>query len=309
MRIPRSWLAAAAFGAALFARTDTSEAMQFRRVQLDGGGIIVQSVGEIIPGDMDRLREFLGNLPAADRIFGFALDSPGGNVEEAERFAAFIHAFHATVGVTKGSQCLSACFLVFAAGANKVVASDALIGVHSASDDGQETPQSMAVTTAMARDVAAFGVPPAIIGKMVQAALGRMEWLTHQDLASMGVRVLEPEPSPSPATVEAPAPQPAPGDTVGSLQVPQPAPEFQQGLADRRNWETWFAGLTGDYRSGAEYWASHRSLPRPGSCYSSSEGQTPGDWVVGCLAAQGQLARSDVRRKAEPEYRRGWNSY
>ncbi len=307
--MPRNWLIAAAFGAALFARMDTSEAMQFRRVPLTEGGIIVQSVGEIIPGDMGRLQEFLGNLPATDRIFGFALDSPGGNVGEAAKFAAFVHSLGTTTGVTAGSKCVSACFLVFVAGAHKLVARDALVGVHSASDDGQETTQSMAVTTAMARDAAAFGVPPAIIGKMVEATPGRMEWLTHQDLASMGVRVLEPDASPSPASVETPAPEPAPSNPVGSLQAPQQAPEFQQGLADRRNWETWFAGLTGDHRSGAEYWASHRSLPKPGSCYSSAEGQTSGDWVAGCLAAQRQLARPDVRRKAEPEYRRGWNSY
>jgi len=35
---------------------------------------------------------------------------------------------------------------------------------------------------------------------------------------------------------------------------------FQDGLADRQKWETWFARTVGDFRSGAEYWAGHRSL-------------------------------------------------
>src|SRR6516164_1820207 len=29
----------------------------------------------------------------------------------------------------------------------------------------------------------------------------------------------------------------------------------------------------------------------------------------GCVAAQRQFAPSDVRRKAEPDYRQGWNAY
>src|SRR5438876_11169142 len=41
---------------------------------------------------------------------------------------------------------------------------------------------------------------------------------------------------------------------------------FEDGRADRRGWETWFNGLTGDFREGAEFWAAHRSDPQPPSC-------------------------------------------
>jgi hypothetical protein len=57
-----------------------------------------------------------------------------------------------------GSQCSSACFLLFAAAGQRAVAPDALIGVHSASDNGQENINSMAFTTAFAREAAAYGV-------------------------------------------------------------------------------------------------------------------------------------------------------
>lgn len=114
-----------------------------------------------------------------------------------------------------------------------------------------------------------------------------------------------------------PAPSnPNSGRSYGREQPPsiaQAAPDslpstaFRQGQADRQVWETWFNSQTGDYRAGAEYWAAHRSLPNPGSCNSSPQ-LTDDDRSAGCLAAQQRLAASDVRRKTEPEYRRGWNN-
>ncbi len=84
--------------------------------------------------------------------------------------------------------------------------------------------------------------------------------------------------------------------------------DFAAGLADRRAIEHWFASLTGDFKTGASYWAGQRGLPKPGSCYAS-DGSSTGSWTQGCLAAQHAFAPSDVRRTAEPEYWRGWNSF
>jgi hypothetical protein len=38
-------------------------------------------------------------------------------------------------------------------------------------------------------------------------------------------------------------------------------------------------------------------------------GQNLGDWTAGCLEAKRILTPSDIRRKAEPEYRAGWNKF
>jgi hypothetical protein len=38
---------------------------------------------------------------------------------------------------------------------------------------------------------------------------------------------------------------------------------LRDGHADRQAWETWFGGLSGTYRDGATFWASHRSEPNP----------------------------------------------
>lgn len=80
--------------------------------------------------------------------------------------------------------------------------------------------------------------------------------------------------------------------------------EFQQGLADREAFESWFAGLSGEYRSGAYFWAGQRSLRDPTPCASLG-----GQATEGCNAAKTRLDVSDARRKLVPAYRQGWNSY
>ena len=86
---------------------------------------------------------------------------------------------------------------------------------------------------------------------------------------------------------------------------------FDQGLADRRNWEMWFAATDGAYQQGAEFWAGERSRPHPTPCHGQSAfaDSDKATWEAGCLAAQSRLEPSDKRRKADPDYRRGWNSY
>jgi uncharacterized membrane protein YgcG len=98
----------------------------------------------------------------------------------------------------------------------------------------------------------------------------------------------------------------APNGPASTTNIPSPNPAFKQGQADRQRWESWFAGLSGDYHAGAEYWATHHSDQHPLSC-NASPSATGADWSNGCHTAQRILADSDLRRKTEPDYRRGWN--
>jgi hypothetical protein len=103
--------------------------------------------------------------------------------------------------------------------------------------------------------------------------------------------------------VESAKPVPLPPPT----QNPVFSTAFRDGLADRSAWEQWFSTQMGDYRDGADYWAAHRSLTSPGSCYS--EGSERRDFVNGCLAAKQRLDPTDRRRNSELDYKAGWNSY
>ena len=168
-----------------------AQALQLMLVAVEPSPLVlVSAVGRIAPGDSERLRAFLAALPKNDRLYGFAVDSPGGNIFEATEIAALIRGH--TILVPRGGECASACFLLFAAGAHRIVAGDARIGVHSASEAGALTRNSLAFTDAVVRDLREDDVPSAIIAKMAATAPDRMAWLTRAELQSMGVSILPP---------------------------------------------------------------------------------------------------------------------
>lgn len=287
--------------------------MQFADRRLDNGLVAIGGIGEIAPGDTDRLMSVLVGLPS-NEIHVLILNSPGGSVVAGESLAATVRQQKLAVLVGNDAVCASACFLLFAASAAKFYMPGARVGVHSAIGNGYETPGSMAMTTVMARSAAEMGVPDAVVGRMIRTPPGSIAWLSEAELASMGAKRLEPSSSPPPPS----SPQP-PAPPVASLPIPAvnasperrgavPAdpssPAFQQGLSDRTEWEQWFASLDGDVRQGADYWTGERSKRRPGSCAIGNPG-----FVQGCLTAKQKLSQPDYRRKAEPQYWWGWNSF
>lgn len=88
----------------------------------------------------------------------------------------------------------------------------------------------------------------------------------------------------------------------GQLGSTQPSSSFSAGSADRNAIDDWFAGLTGAFRAGAEFWAANRSNSNDAACRGT------GSWLAGCQAAQQRFAGPDARRKSEPDYRSGWNT-
>ena len=176
-------------GLALFA--PPARALQFEQVQVSPTEVVIGGRGPIVDGDAARLEQALEAVPPLQRLLALALDSPGGNVLEGERLADVIRARRLPVVIPSSSACISACFLLLAASPHRMAASDAVVGVHSASEDGKETGISLAMTTLMAREAASLGVPAAIIGKMVQTTPGHVDWLTRADLISMDVTILD----------------------------------------------------------------------------------------------------------------------
>ena len=208
-------------------------AMQFKPDSANADVVLISGRGEIILGDMGRLRAALAAVPP-DKKIGLLLDSPGGSVAEAEKMGHAIRDGNIDVVIPESSKCVSACFLLLAAAQRRFAADDALVGVHSASESGEETVTSMAVTTAMARVAADFDVPPGILGKMVRTVPGRVEWLTHEDLLSMGVRFLGGDDTaptqqraavqPQPVQPPFPQPSPKPSTLVPGVPFAGPAP-------------------------------------------------------------------------------------
>jgi hypothetical protein len=218
------WLCAAFAAEVIGARA--ASAMQFDVEPLEDNRVVIAARGPIVRGDTIRLSQTVAKIPQGRRVIALALDSPGGSVLEGAQLADLIRLSELPVFIGPSSKCASACFLLLAASPRKYAANDALVGVHSASEGGEDTFGAEAITTQMARLAASYGVPPAIIGKMVQTEPDRVEWLTHADLASMGVRILgesdetAADPPDAPTLPRAAAPPPP---TDGASHAPDAA--------------------------------------------------------------------------------------
>jgi hypothetical protein len=308
-----------------------ARAMQFEQVQISTTEVILGGRGPIVKGDTARLEQALAGVPQAKRLLALALDSPGGLVTEGEQLAALIRTRKLPVVIPSNSQCVSACFLLLAASPHRLAASDALVGVHSANENQQETDISLAVTTLMARDAAKDGIPPAIIGKMVETTPGRVEWLTHADLTSMNVSVYDgdtptatrkpvtpgaPETAGVPQTASIPQTTGVPQGGPGTVQVPVAAPPlppagvppgFAAGRDDRRAWDGWLLGLRGPYHDGAVFALTQIGQRAPGACPGVNGGNRT-DYALGCEAARQRLGPVATRLAVNADYAAGWNN-
>jgi hypothetical protein len=289
-----------------------ARAMQFELVPVSPTEIIIGGRGEIVEGDSTRLDRALASVSPGQTLLSLAIDSPGGSVLEGELMSRTIRGRGLAVVIPANSKCVSACFLLFAASTHRLASSDALIGVHSANEGGQETGNSLAVTTLMARSAADLGVPPAIIGKMVQTTPGRVEWLTHDDLLSMDVTVFNTDAASASrsagatttASIRPVVPEPAPAPP--QLAAPPPPSAVMAGSNDRRAWDAWLGSLRGGVRDGALYARAQIQQSRPVSCVQP-KGMAQADFQQGCLEYQRRATAVDARKRASADYAAGWD--
>lgn len=125
--------------------------------------------------------------------------------------------------------------------------------------------------------------------------------------------------SPAPAASVNPPSMPRPRYVAPPAQAPamqQPDippttpfnPSYVEGQNDRRAWEVWMGSTSGAARDGAEWWAGVRSAQRPPPCSAVPASSDSVAAAAGCNQARIRLGNYDRRRRAEPEYRAGWNS-
>jgi hypothetical protein len=170
-------------------------AMQFSYSVIDPQQhIMLHLRGQILPGDTDKLVAW-GTASGIDlnSVVGASLDSPGGNLWEAATIGEAVHRLHIATFVPDHATCASACFLIFAAGSPRFVATTAAVAVHSVSDAvAGENARAKAISVNVARIYKEWGVSDRIIGKMVSTPPGQATWLTASDLGEMGVSIRQP---------------------------------------------------------------------------------------------------------------------
>lgn len=102
--------------------------LAFTQETLEGLGDLVMINGPIEPGDAQRFDAFLAGLPTSPDLF--ALNSPGGGVEEALKIGRSIREIEADTVMLPGTSCVSACPYILAAGTERSVSMKSAVGLH-----------------------------------------------------------------------------------------------------------------------------------------------------------------------------------
>lgn len=172
--------------------SSTGVAADIKRQTLLDHTAIIAVVGEIKEGDAQR---FISEVEQADdeavSVGAVELDSVGGNLFEGSSIAKVVRDRSLHTSLSKNATCASACFFVFAAGANKTAEYGSRLGVHAASSGApKNSRRSIEATAAMGRIAEILKVPSAIIEQMAATPPNKMFWLTRKDFHSMGVQFI-----------------------------------------------------------------------------------------------------------------------
>jgi hypothetical protein len=145
------------------------------------GGLGVAIRGEINRGDFDRFKQF---LLRDDALKGYAnqvwLNSPGGDVVEAMRFADLFDKSSATAYVGPYSKCYSACVFMFAGAASRTIFPLGELGVHRLilKSDEVAYAREKAVVLQASEEAYAYlirqGIPQDIVTKMRETPASEM---------------------------------------------------------------------------------------------------------------------------------------
>jgi ATP-dependent protease ClpP protease subunit len=174
----------------IMAQISLAHAASITTAVSEAGQTIVLLEGEIELSDSTKLALIVTGLDNQGRaVSALYLNSPGGNGTADREMASLVKRFRISTIVADGTECTSACFTVFAAGHRKFAGHHAQIGVHRTSHKGKESAAAIASTVELAVFIRELGVPPAIVGKLVQTPPDQMAWLTPDDLKSMNVEV------------------------------------------------------------------------------------------------------------------------
>ena len=149
------------------------------------GPVSVIIKGQINAGDFEKFQTFLllpGRLKAYTNSVW--LDSVGGNLAEAMKFANLFQKSSASVVVGPDGKCYSACFMMFASGVDRWLYAFGELGVHQVKVNFPEGLQGLdqaaknSVTQTVTNNVSAYltaqGIPEPLVTQMQETPASQM---------------------------------------------------------------------------------------------------------------------------------------
>lgn len=205
---------------------------------IDAGKIYVVAVtGAIESGDATTFRSALKGIAqrvgVTDKGILVDVSSGGGLIGEALDMANMIKENHIPLSVSSTSECLSACFLMFLAAPNKLLAHGARIGVHSAATvQGSETDSTKATTIEFARIAKENGAPNSVVGKLVSAKPNEMLFLSEDEMKQMGAIFIDDDIAPrsTAPSAQPPAPPQVSGGVSSMPPSQQAVPSYNSSV-------------------------------------------------------------------------------
>lgn len=136
----------------------------------------IEVTGSITKADVEKFNKLEASLRPAFQILGVELDSPGGDVFAAMQIGETIRRDWLWTSVSDeptASGCMSACVLILAAGANRILGDDSRVGVHRPFFDpvlfaGLDQTQAKAKYDELSRSVGAYLVKMGMSGLLFQ---------------------------------------------------------------------------------------------------------------------------------------------
>lgn len=157
------------------------------------GPVSVLIKGRIEIGDFDKFKNFLllpGHLKAyANYVW---LDSMGGDLNEAMKFASLFEKSSASVVVGPDGKCYSACFMMFAGAADRWLYTFGELGVHRVTvnspnaDRAQRREIERNVSEDLRRYLMLQGIPATLIDQMMDTPAFDMTIIDTKMLKRMG---------------------------------------------------------------------------------------------------------------------------
>jgi hypothetical protein len=173
----------AAFAAfTMLLAAESAKAASFDAEMQPDGRVTIQMSGRIDIGDSDKLADLFRTVRNQRlRVAEVSLNSRGGLLPEAMASAEIIR--REGVATSVRDTCASACFVLFAAGKARNLASGARLGVHMAQALNGPSEEWTSVLAARYRK---YGVPASVVAKMETTFPSGMAWLTPEEMWAMG---------------------------------------------------------------------------------------------------------------------------
>lgn len=162
---------------------------QYDEDYADGPGAYIVISGETLPGDYER---FIAALPEAIAIHGSRafpidiwLEGPGGDLDVALKLGELIYDLGFATLVDQGTECVSACALLWLSGARLYMVEGAQIGFHQSYEGDGEA--SIVGNARVGFHLSRVGLEANVVDFVMSASPEDVRWLDPSLAETVGI--------------------------------------------------------------------------------------------------------------------------